>query len=303
MASAHPRHRLFFPAEDADPCPHVIRREAAVRKLYRWLAVSLLAFFCLYLVSGLYGPATARPLPGLQEAAKRSLTAADRSGNDNKSLGRSLLLAARRGDTGGDPELSTAQRGVRAALFLSVSLINLLAVSTMWARAADVFSSDAGGQLPRPRHCITHTMALGSLTCHHQVKPCSRGESIANKAAFEAQCPCSARCAGVRLFGFLGAGATLGQLTGSLAATAAGRLASWRSASTGGIDAAATGLQLSLLLGAAALMECAGRLVGGVRRSPGKVLRGGAQPFGSRDGLEDGAPASKVSTHRADVQT
>ena len=122
-------------------------REAAVRKLYRWLAVSLLAFFFLYLVSGLYGPATAHPLP---EAAGRRLATADRGTTERsgqaKSLGRSLL-AARRGD-GGDPGLTTAQRAVRAALFLSVSLINLLAVSTMWARAADVFSSDAGAAFP-----------------------------------------------------------------------------------------------------------------------------------------------------------
>ena len=96
----------------------------------------------------------------------------------------------------------------------------------------------------------------------------------------------------MRLFGFLGAGATLGQLAGSLAATAAGRLASQ---SSDGGDAAATALQLSLLLGAAAFMECAGRLVGGVRRrTPSKAAPEGAQPAG-RDGLEEGVTASKVT--------
>jgi len=107
----------------------------------------------------------------------------------------------------------------------------------------------------------------------------------------------AALCPGVRLFGFLGAGATLGQLAGSLAATAAGRLASQRGGHSTGGDAAATGLQLTLLLGAAALMECAGRLVGGVRRSPGQTLGGGAQ-LGSRDRLlEDGLPANKVRAY------
>ncbi len=123
-------------------------REAAVRKLYRWLAVSLLAFFFLYLVSGLYGPGTARPPPELLEAARRRLATADRAATTERSghektQGR-LLLAAPRWGSGGDLGLTAAQRAVRAALFLSVSLINLLAVSAMWARAADVFSSDAG---------------------------------------------------------------------------------------------------------------------------------------------------------------
>jgi len=117
-----------------------------VRKLYRWLAVALLAFFFLYLVPGLYGSATARPPPGLQAAARRSLSASDpgatERGGHAEILGRSLLAVGWGG--GGDPGLTAAQRAVRAALFLSVSLINLLAVSTMWARAADVFSSDAG---------------------------------------------------------------------------------------------------------------------------------------------------------------
>ena len=94
--------------------------------------------------------------------------------------------------------------------------------------------------------------------------------------------------AGVRLFGFLGAGATLGQLFGSLAATVAGRLASAR---VGG-DAAASAMQLSLLLGAAALMETAGRLAGGVKR-PAVTDRKSRSPERAR--AEEGRATVKVS--------
>ena len=133
----------------------VRRRERAVRKLYRWLAFSLLGFFFLYLVSALHGPAAAQHASTIaRETARRALSAVDHGSSDRGSLGsgfnRSLLGGW--GD-GGDAGLTAAQRSTRAALFLSVSLINLLAVSTMWARAADVFSSDAGEAIDRAGAC------------------------------------------------------------------------------------------------------------------------------------------------------
>ncbi len=69
-------------------------------------------------------------------------------------------------------QLAPAQAAVRVCFFLWVSLLNLVAVSSLWARSADVFSPEAAG----------------------------------------------------RLFGLLGAGATLGQLLGSLAAGALARV-------------------------------------------------------------------------------
>ena len=99
---------------------------------------------------------------------------------------------------------------------------------------------------------------------------------------------------GVRLFGFLGAGATLGQLVGSLAATAAGRLASVRA----GGDIAAAALQLLLLLGAAALMEAAGRLAGGVRRPSVKLARKSQSP--DRERAEEGRAAGMVNNFPCD---
>ena len=61
----------------------------------------------------------------------------------------------------GDPGLTAVQRAVRMAFFLWVSLLNLLLMSAMWARVADVFSSDAGVQLKATVHvrmctCISH---------------------------------------------------------------------------------------------------------------------------------------------------
>ncbi len=45
------------------------------------------------------------------------------------------------------PSLTPAQRAVRIAFFLSASLLNLVAVSSWWARAADVFSAEAAARL------------------------------------------------------------------------------------------------------------------------------------------------------------
>ncbi len=40
-----------------------------------------------------------------------------------------------------------AQRAVRMAFFLWLSVVNLVGLSTMWARMADVFGSEAGTRL------------------------------------------------------------------------------------------------------------------------------------------------------------
>ena len=47
----------------------------------------------------------------------------------------------------GDPNLTRGQKAVRAAFYLWLSLLNLLATSTLWARAADVFDSSAASRL------------------------------------------------------------------------------------------------------------------------------------------------------------
>ena len=116
-----------------------------MQKLFRWLAISLLAFGGLYLVAAVQGAIQRRPWPSPMAAEaieRRTLSfAANSRAASATSAGRSLLQGWA---GGGDPLLTAVQRGVRAALFLWVSLINLLAVSTMWAVAADTFSSDAG---------------------------------------------------------------------------------------------------------------------------------------------------------------
>ena len=59
------------------------------------------------------------------------------------------------------------QRVVRAAFFLWVSVVNLVGLSTMWARMADVFGSEAGtrlfGFLGAGATCGEHQMLSLSL--------------------------------------------------------------------------------------------------------------------------------------------
>lgn len=76
--------------------------------------------------------------------------------------------------------------------------------------------------------------------------------------------------AGIRLFGFLGAGATLGQLAGS---ATAGILA--HAAQSGSRASGAVGLHLSLMTLAAILLEVAGRLVMRLKRPMNAVDDGG----------------------------
>ncbi len=121
-------------------------------------------------------------------------------------------------------QLTGAQRAVRAAFYMWVSLMNLVSVSAMWARAADVFSAEAG----------------------------------------------------TRLFGVLGAGATLGQLCGSLlAAQLAGR-APWPNRALGhALGGRGGGPSLLPLLPSAGLLELAGLCA--LRFAPAGPLREGRQ--------------------------
>ena len=47
----------------------------------------------------------------------------------------------------GNPELASFARFVRIAFYLWLTLVNLLATSTLWARAADAFDSNAAARL------------------------------------------------------------------------------------------------------------------------------------------------------------
>ncbi|BDA46374.1 hypothetical protein COCOBI_08-4660 [Coccomyxa sp. Obi] len=226
--------------------------DKAVRQLYRLLALSLLGFYIAYQAT----PLTAQPESHGQQGRSSNDSALLLQADQHASREhRSLLTAAHystvgrsrsyEGESGGhreaelegssegvqaltgrslqhrsvrigDSSLSTPQRVVRMAFFLWLSVVNLVGLSTMWARMADVFGSEAG----------------------------------------------------TRLFGFLGAGATCGQLAGSLVATV------WASAlrSRGG-----SGAQIvAPMLVSAAALEVAGRIASRLRRlspvqaSPGK---------------------------------
>ena len=63
----------------------------------------------------------------------------------------------------GDPNLTRAQKAVRVAFYLWLSLLNLLATSTLWARAADAFDSNAA---PRLFGCLGAGATLGERHVH-----------------------------------------------------------------------------------------------------------------------------------------
>lgn len=138
----------------------------------------------------------------------------------------------------GAARLTGAQAAVRAAFFLHVSLLNILTVSSLWARSADVFSPEQAG----------------------------------------------------RLFGLLGAGATLGQLLGSLAARALAR-ARWL---RGGTD----NPSLLPLLASAAALELAGQAARRFRL-PGRSGSGTASPLAVVEVWPEGLPREPSATDLA----
>jgi hypothetical protein len=126
--------------------------------------------------------------------------------------------------TAGAVPMTSAQTAVRVAFYLAVSLLNLVAVSTLWARSADIFSPAAAS----------------------------------------------------RLFGLLGAGATLGQLLGSVLAAPLAAMPLLRSAG---------GPSLLPLLAAAAALELAGQAAARYRVS--------------RNAASDPVPLEDVAVHAA----
>ncbi|GAB4816937.1 hypothetical protein N2152v2_003983 [Parachlorella kessleri] len=239
-------------------------KERGLQQLYRFLALVVLVFAALYCVTG--APTAARDLGSTSSntaldplltpvtAAKGSKSsgaaatghAAAADGVISSSRRRRLQQAQQA--SGGRPStgapvppsaaaLSRPQQAVRVAFFLAVSLLNLVAVSSWWARAADVFTAEAAA----------------------------------------------------RLFGILGAGATLGQLVGSLVAASLAKAPLLRP--TPGSPSL-----LPLLLSAALLAtagQCAVRFRVGSSHLPS--ARAAAGPTG---GLAAAAPASSRSQAR-----
>ena len=117
--------------------------------------------------------------------------------------------AANQGKTG-DASLTRPQKVVRIAFYLWLGLLNLLATSTLWARAADAFDSNAASRL---FGFLGAGATIGAfpvcfcceLNAHDSLQTLSStlwarvADAFANNAAF-------------RLFGFPGAGAAIGAL-------------------------------------------------------------------------------------------
>eukprot|EP00775_Hariotina_reticulata_P011490 gene11490-11633_t len=147
----------------------------------------------------------------------------------------------------GDPSLSQPQRLLRAAFYVWVNCMNLVAISSLWARCADAFCPEAAA----------------------------------------------------RLFAFIAAGATLGQLAGSVVAMAVAEAAGLvaasqpveRSGSSGGGDVLGTQKPAAgLILISAVLQLLAAQLVCRVRPMQGALL---SQSHGSiAAGLSASVPAA-----------
>lgn len=138
----------------------------------------------------------------------------------------------------GAARLSGAQAAVRVTFFLHVSLLNVISVSALWARSADVFSPEQAG----------------------------------------------------RVFGLLGAGATLGQLLGSLAARTLAR-ARWLGGGAGSPS-------LLPLLASAAALELAGQAARRFRL-PGRNGSGATSPLAVVEVQAEGLPREPSATDLA----
>lgn len=174
---------------------------------------------------------------GAVERGEHSAKAGGRSGSGGSSSeagGRVLqqIVSLRHGGTtshhgfrerhGFDQLLGSPQQVVRAAFYLWVSAANLVAVSTMWARAADAF--DAGAAARCKIAICTHNMAALVNETASWTSSQAEDQAAAYRThaidivRFKSE---ALRCADRRLFGLLGAGATAGQLAGSAVAGAA----------------------------------------------------------------------------------
>ncbi|KAK9817839.1 hypothetical protein WJX72_002918 [[Myrmecia] bisecta] len=208
-----------------------VPRERAVQQLFRLFALSMIGFFLLYLwQSPVPGASSLIHAPGGQSTPGWATGA--------RMLRRELLQDPLRGVRGGDRMLTSAQRAVRVAFFLYMSLLNLIALSTMWARMADVFTSDAA----------------------------------------------------TRCYGFLGAGATAGQLAGSVLSAAWTHYLKRNSRSGAG-----GWLQTLPMLVAALLLEAAGRMAFRLRHlgSPVKASKADLQEEAD---VEGGRPQAVAGT-------
>lgn len=106
------------------------------------------AFFVLYhAVSQQATPQlghTEARLDHLHRRLQQQATAADNAGTTAQSSHRAgAPIQGKRGD----PSLTPSQKALRIGFYLWLSLLNLVATSTLWARAADAFDSNAASRL------------------------------------------------------------------------------------------------------------------------------------------------------------
>lgn len=89
--------------------------------------------------------------------------------SNSNSQGRHMLNASSYTKTG-NARLTASARAVRIAFYLWLSLVNLLATSTLWARAADAFDSNAAARL---FGFLGAGATLGEPCCYKQPVECN----------------------------------------------------------------------------------------------------------------------------------
>ncbi|GAX79612.1 hypothetical protein CEUSTIGMA_g7053.t1 [Chlamydomonas eustigma] len=221
---------------------HGVSKEASLRQFYTIVATTLMGFYLLYYMSNAQAQATIR----LFSNAVYELTgeaAGISSQKDGHISPRSPPPPAppspadsRGAVYTGNASLDKFQKLVRAAFYIFINVQNLVAISAIWARCTDVFSSEAAS----------------------------------------------------RLFGFISAGGTLGQLVGSLVTAAVAKIAAGKKDG---------GPVHGLIFFSAVLMYCAAFL-------SSRVLRpGGGKRFTADASSVDSIPTSSKSSQLSPVES
>lgn len=141
MHIAHPTGVHCLPSAVA---VHAPQQTAQLHSSHYLPCLSLpAAFFILYHAVSQQQPQPANPESQLHHFQRRLQQQSTSGIKSNTTVPSTTPSQGKQGD----PSLTQPQRAVRIGFYLWLSLVNLVATSTLWARAADAFDSHAAKQL------------------------------------------------------------------------------------------------------------------------------------------------------------